>query len=60
MRPPQDGEHAEYSRWVRCGFVKRVQTAVLEIYERHLIPDAGHNVPQEKPAAVIHAVLDLL
>ncbi|MBV9544475.1 MAG: alpha/beta hydrolase [Chloroflexi bacterium] len=29
-------------------------------YERRAIPGVGHNVPQEAPAAVVHAVLDLV
>jgi pimeloyl-ACP methyl ester carboxylesterase len=29
-------------------------------YERHALPGVGHNVPQEAPEAVVHAVLDLV
>jgi pimeloyl-ACP methyl ester carboxylesterase len=29
------------------------------VYERRIIPGAGHNLPQEKPRAVVQAVLDL-
>ena len=29
-------------------------------YERRLIPEAGHNVPQEAPAAMAEAVLALV
>jgi pimeloyl-ACP methyl ester carboxylesterase len=29
-------------------------------YERRAVPGVGHNLPQEAPAAVVHAVLDLV